>query len=254
LLNGFPSIMNVPSANWCSRQGCAYYAEVRKIHCCNACRKNEAHHTQHCTHLYASATRLQQYAAPPRFQRLPNGHFEDVLMPMATATASYMKDLQWYHKETNYELEHDGDQLSAWATFFLFVKANKAKHRLGDTLTLRAVQKVHAVNAKADELSIDATKLSAYPCQNDSYILRHVIGSDWRVQARVLSSPSSPYFFLKAVASIEERIHANHDSGGDPFSGIINIFCDHGRHRSVAAVCLLQRWVYPEAWTERLVP
>jgi hypothetical protein len=245
----------------CSTLGCQHRAEINKPHCCNACRKKESHHTENCTgnaaiqELRRQARELRRQArsaasrdlrpGPASIDRADRGCFRDI-QSSEGVMLDRMEDLRWYLSENNRTLI-DG---SAWQRLFQHMAAVEQPCH---GIILRAIPVFKLSDTGV--LRLDATMLDGRPLEYGKlFRMRDVDGTHWCVQAAILSRghPGAAQFFLHALHAIElRRLSMDSLMPGADVTLSVDVCCEHGKHRSVAAICLLKRWLYPGARIQR---
>ena len=243
---------NRPSNRECSTLGCQHFAEIDRQHCCNACRKHEGYHTENCTGSCQARRAASQDNRPgPAFiDRAVKGCFRDI-QSSEIMVLDRMDDLRWYLSVNNHTLEDVGPtDSSAWQRLFQHMAAvEQPSHEI----ILRAMPVCKLSDTGV--LRLDATMLDGRPPEcGELFRMGDVDGTHWCVQAAILSPghPGAAQFFLHALHAIELR-RLSMDSVMPAVDVMMNVdvFCEHGRHRSVAAICLLRRWLYPGARIQR---
>ena len=164
-----------------------------------------------------------------------------------------MEDLRWYLSVNNRTLTDVGPtDGSAWQRLFQHMAAvEQPSHEI----ILRAMPAWKPSDTGV--LRLDAMMLDGRPLENGKlFRMCDVDGTHWCVQAAILSPgrPATAQFFLHALHAIElRRLSVDSARSAADVTMSVDVFCEHGKHRSVAAICLLRRWLYPGARLQRWI-
>ena len=262
--------INIPGTHRCggNHGNCGFFGEAGGRPCCNACGRNEGHHTRNCAQepytpavpaqpiwqpFHGEAHRLDEASAPddhgndsgmvdasigPARGVGPNNCYTALVRlarePIQASDVDMIADLAWYFD--HYNTTWSDALLGEWALCLRLCNFHASHIPVRDfELHVFGKQFQDRTLDVPSVFIIDATSCNAHA--RERYNHSDVTGHNLEVQAVVASHVSCPLTIMKAVCTIESH----------PYENKFGICCAYGKHRSPAIAFLLKRYAYQNA-------
>ena len=225
----------------CRRAGCPFSNRDGRRHhgfCCNACRRDEGHHTKNCT-VWMSIFQNNGYTQTQN--PMPAGNLLPTMqnpIPMRSQVGfliphswksdhKFIDHIGWYM--TRFGLQMDKATEENWLT--MQKMANLKEPNWERELLIH-------VRSESNQGTVPLINLTKYDLDAHSsmYDSRQVSGLWFEVQSRLLSQPACASAMYAAVEKIEGGAFAE-----------FTFVCIHATHRSVGMACLLATLFYNRA-------